>query len=128
MKLLKLTLLAIIVAISASVSAQPKIGDYEWMKQIRTDHPRMFLTAEDIPQITKAANSYENHCFRTMKRQIDKLIDQEIVFKNPLSRTGENTQNDRYGERVSEAAMLWLITKEEKYLDFTKSLLYKLID
>ena len=128
MKLLKLTLLAIIVAISASVSAQPKIGDYEWMKQIRTDHPRMFLTAEDIPQITKAANSYENYCFRTMKRQIDKLIDQEIVFKNPLSRTGENTQNDRYGERVSEAAMLWLITKEEKYLDFTKSLLYKLID
>ena len=128
MKLLKLTLLAIIVAISASVSAQPKIGDYEWMKQIRTDHPRMFLTAEDIPQITKAANSYENYCFRTMKRQIDKLIGQEIVFKNPLSRTGENTQNDRYGERVSEAAMLWLITKEEKYLDFTKSLLYKLID
>lgn len=128
MKLLKLTLLAIIVAISASVSAQPKIGDYEWIKQIRTDHPRMFLTAEDIPQITKAANSYENYCFRTMKRQIDKLIGQEIVFKNPLSRTGENTQNDRYGERVSEAAMLWLITKEEKYLDFTKSLLYKLID
>ena len=128
MKLLKQTLLAIIVAISASVSAQPKIGDYEWMKQIRTDHPRMFLTAEDIPQITKAANSYENYCFRTMKRQIDKLIGQEIVFKNPLSRTGENTQNDRYGERVSEAAMLWLITKERKYLDFSKSLLCKLID
>lgn len=111
-----------------SAKAQIKEGDREWLSHIRHGHPRVFLTAEDIPQIAKAANSYENYCFHTMQKQIDKLIGKEIVFKNPLARTGENTQNDRYGERASEAAMLWLITKDRKYLDFSKSLLCKLIE
>ena len=120
--------LAFLLLASLSSFAQIKEGDREWLNHIRTDHPRMFLTAEDIPQITRAAQGYENNSFRTMQKQIDHLITQGVEFKNPLSRTGENTKNDRYGERVSEAAMLWLVTKDTKYLDFTKSLLYQLID
>ena len=57
-----------------SLSAQIKEGDREWLNHIRTEHPRMFLTAEDIPHIIKAAKSYENYCFRTMQKQVDKLI------------------------------------------------------
>lgn len=127
MKLLKLTLLAIIVAISASVSAQPKIGDYEWMKQIRTDHPRMFLTAEEIPQIVLTARSFESTTFRFIQRRIDKLIAQPPVFQNELARTGENNNVAQYGYRTAEAAMLWLITKDAKYLDFSKTMMERMI-
>ena len=122
----KYLVLAIFVTFAAMTSAQIKEGDREWLSHIRTDHPRMFLTAEDIPQIAQAAKSYENYCFRTMQKQVDKLIGQEIVFKNPLARTGENTQNDRYGERSAEAAILWLITGERKYLDLAKRLVSEL--
>ena len=107
-------------------SAQIKEGDREWLGHIRHEHPRMFLTSEDIPQIAHAARSYENYTFRVMQKQIDNLIKTGVTFKNELARTGENTRNDRYGDRVAESAILWLITKDQKYLDFTKELLRKL--
>ena len=113
-------------ALCTSLTAQIKEGDREWLSHIRHDHPRLFITAEDIPDVVRAANGSENHTFRTMKKQVDKLVGQEIVFKNKLARTGENTQNDRYGERAAEAAMLWLITREQKYLDLAKKLVSEL--
>ena len=78
-------LFAILSLSAAFASAQIKEGDREWLNHIRTDHPRMFITAEDIPQIAKAANSYENYCFRTMQKQVDKLLTKDIVFNNIIS-------------------------------------------
>ena len=75
--------LAFLLLASLSSFAQIKEGDREWLNHIRTDHPRMFLTAEDIPQITRAAQGYENNSFRTMQKQIDHLIKQGVEFKNP---------------------------------------------
>ena len=121
-------ILTILLLAASIASAQITEGDREWLDHIRTDHPRMFLTAEDIPHITRAAKSYENYTFRTIQKQVDKLFDQEIVFENTLARTGESTQNDRYGERSAEAAILWLITREQRYLDLTKRLVSKLAE
>lgn len=123
---MKQYLLLIATLLFATVSsAQIKEGDREWLGHIRHEHPRMFLTSEDIPQIAHAARSYENHTFRSMQRQVDNLIKSGVTFTNELASTGESTRNDRYGDRVADAAMLWLITKDQKYLDFTKMLLRK---
>ena len=119
-------LLVATLLVTTVSSAQIKEGDREWLGHIRHEHPRMFLTSEDIPQITHAARNYENHTFRSMQRQVDNLIKSGVTFTNELASTGESTRNDRYGDRVADAAMLWLITKDQKYLDFTKELLRKL--
>ena len=46
------------MAISSYADAPLKEKDYSWMENIRTEHPRMFLSKEDLPQIRKAAFSY----------------------------------------------------------------------
>ena len=33
-------------------------NDYSWMSHIRGGHPRMFITADDIPFIRHAAETY----------------------------------------------------------------------
>ena len=95
---------------------------------MRTEHPRMFLTSEDIPQIQQTAATYGAATFNTFKKRIDKLIGKEIVFENELAKTGESTKNHNYGYRAAEAAMLWLITHEQKYLDFAKSMVCRTTD
>ena len=103
-------------------------NDYSWMSHIRGGHPRMFITADDIPFIRHAAETFENETFRTMKKRADALIGKEIVFTDPLSRTGEGGANRMYGYYASDAAMMWLITEDSKYLDLTKRILGKLTD
>ena len=56
--------------------AQPNPNNLEWMQHIRTDHPRLFLTGEDIPQIKFTATSFEEPYFAMLKRRIGKIIDQ----------------------------------------------------
>ena len=120
--------ICILILLPSTAIAQIKANDYEWLGKIRTEHPRMFLTTDDMPHIIRAANGPERHTFNTMKRNVDKLIDKGVVFRKELIRTGENNYNDRYGDQVAEAAMLWLITREAKYFDFAKSLLNRLIE
>lgn len=111
-----------------SVDAQPlKPKDYSWMQSVRLEHPRMFITEEDVPYIRKAAQTYEKNTFEAVRMRADALLDKEIVFENPLSRTGEGGENRMYGYYVCDAALMWLITEESRYLDLTKKILDKLI-
>ena len=128
MKRLLTLILAVALITPSALHAQIKRGDYEWIDHIRTDHPRLFLTVDDIPQIINAAQTYESHTFNFLKRRIDKLMSQEIVFKNKLARDGDKNKNALYGYRTSEAAMLWLITREQKYLDFTAEMIRRMTE
>ena len=120
-----LTLLLSLSFIATSASAQLKKGDYEWLNSIRSEHPRMFFTAEDISQIKSNAMLFDANTFNSMQRRIDRLITKGFEFKNELSR--DSNPNAMFGYRTAESALLWLITKDTKYLDFTKLLLDKVI-
>ena len=90
---------------------------------VRLVHPRLFLTEDDIPVVKANASGRLKDSYDEMKSRIDKLMGSDIVFEDPLAATGENTDNHEYGFRASEAALLWLVSGDKAYLDFTKTLL-----
>ena len=101
-------------------------GDYSWESSIRKEHPRMFLNKQDIPRIKKNAAGEQKKVFDSMKKRIDDLLDKPVVFKDLLIASGESSQDHEWGTRASESAILWLITGDRKYLDYTKALLVEL--
>ena len=129
-----LILITILLSGIISASAEPKPesplspNDYSWMSQIRGEHPRMFITKDDIPNIRQAAQTFENTTFRAMKKRADALIGKAIVFADPLSKTGEGGENRMYGYYASDAALMWLITEDSTYLDLTKNILEKVTE
>ena len=124
--LILLTTVAIFA--SATAYAQLEANDRKWLELIRTDHPRLFLTAEDIPLIISNATSSEHSTFQTMQQRINRLLDKNIVFKDVMAPTGERNKVDYYGYRAAESAMLWLITRDKRYLTFAKNITRKLTD
>lgn len=96
------------------------------MESIRMEHPRMFLTKDDIPQIRKTAFSFEKKTYDAMKLRADKLLGKTIVFEDPLTKTGEGKENRKYGFYAADAAMMWLITQNKQYLDLAKYILKEL--
>lgn len=128
MKRLILTILSIVAfAMSAHAGTPLNQNDYSWMDSIRTYHPRIFLTSEDIPRIRKAAFSFEQKTYSAMKDRVESIMGKPIVFENPLEKTGEGKPERLYGYYAADAAMMWLITQNRKYLDFTKEVLDKLL-
>lgn len=119
-------------SVSASADAPLKEKDYSWMSSIRPEHPRMFLTKDDIPQIRRTAFSFENKTYTDIKNRADKLIDPAtgkpfpIVFQDPLTPTGEGKENRNYGFYASDAAMMWLLSGEVRYLNLAKYILQEL--
>ncbi len=120
------TLLLSLSFIATTASAQLKAGDYEWLNSIRSEHPRMFFTAEDIPQMVNNSMLFEARTFNAMQRRINRLIDKGPEFKNELAKNGSNSIA-QYGYRTAESALLWVITKDSKYLAFTKMMLDRMI-
>ena len=118
------TLLLSLLLLSTTASAQLKTGNYEWLNSIRTDHPRMFLTADDVPQITGNSMLFDEISFNSMQRRVNRLLEKGVEFKNELATTNSVAQ---YGYRTADAAMLWIITKDAKYFDFAKTLLERMI-
>lgn len=89
----------------------------------------MFLTKADIPQIRKTAFSFENKAYTAMKKRVDNLLDMStgkpypIVFQDPLAKTGEGGNDRNYGYYAADAAMMYLITGNQKYFNLAKYLL-----
>ena len=98
------------------------------MSQIRGEHPRMFLTKADIPQIRKTAFSFENKAYIDMKKRADKLLDMStgrplpVVFQDPLAKTGEGGEDRKYGFYAADAAMMYLISGDQRYFNLAKYL------
>lgn len=95
---------------------------------VRLTHPRMFFNQKDISTIRRVAEGRESQLYEAMKKRVDQLIGLAIEFPNPLAATGESNTNHEYGFRVAEAALLYLLTEDRKYLDFTKTLLKEITD
>ncbi len=109
---------------STAAFAQLKAGDYEWMKSLRTDHPRLFFTAEDVPLMVNNSLLFDVSTYNGMQRRIERTIKRGVEFKNELK---ESSPMAQYGYRLSDAAMLWTLTKNPKYLDFAKDMLERMV-
>ena len=119
-----IAIVLLLLSLSTTAFAQLNANDYEWMNSIRSDHPRLFFTTEDVPQIVNNSLLFDAQTFNAMQKRIDRLINKGYEFKNELK---ENNSVAQYGYRASDAAMLWVVTKDRKYFDFAKSLLEKMI-
>ena len=102
--------------------------NYSWITEICDDHPRLFFNKDSFQKIKERALNEERDMFEEMKSRVDLLIGQKIVFKEPLVNDGTQNRDHEYGTRAAEAAFVYLVLKEKKYLALSKELLVQLID
>ena len=96
---------------------------------VRTTHPRLFITSEDVKTIKDNATSADGKkIYDDMKKRVDDLMSAGISFPDPLAKSGEYNKNHEVGFRASEAALIWLVSSDETYLEHTKTILRELID
>ena len=93
---------------------------------VRAGHPRLFVTKEDIPNIKSAAKTSARNTYWQTKEDVDNLLHGSISFPNPTAVNG--TENGWIISKVSQVAMLYLITGKKEYLDYTKKFLQKIIE
>ena len=93
---------------------------------VRAGHPRLFVTKEDIPNIKSAAKTSARNTYWQTKEDVDNLLHGSISFPNPTAENG--TENGWVISKVSQVAMLYLITGKKEYLDYTKKFLQKIIE
>ena len=102
--------------------------DYAWISEIRDDHPRLFFNGKSFKQIKDRALHEEHELFLEMKNRIDLMIGQKIEFTDPLAPDGTQNADHYYGTRAAEAAFVYLVSEDEKYLDLSKEILVNLVD
>ncbi len=102
--------------------------NYSWISEIRDDHPRLFFNKKSFKQIKNRALNDEHELFREMKSRVDLMIGQKIEFTDPLVPDGTQNADHMYGTRAAEAAFVYLVSEDEKYLDLSKEILIKLVD
>lgn len=126
--------LILLIAVSLMVCAPfagAQAGDaysYGWMDDIRKEHPRLFFSGDEIERIRLHALSEEREAYEKMKSRVDAAMAKPIEFVNLLQPDGGENSNHRYGFTASESAVLWLLSAEEKYLDYAKELIVRLSD
>ena len=120
------------VNISQSGNAKPDNGDgdkEEVTGVVRKTHPRLFITSDDLATVkANAAEGEGKTIYEAMKKRVDDLIATGITFPDPLVNSGEHNKNHEIGFRASDAAMVWLISGDKKYLEHAKTILREMID
>ncbi len=112
---------------SSNLHCYQPISEIKVDTVVRMSHPRMFFNEKDIPAIKAlAAGRLKNYEYRWMVNRVNPLLDQPIVFPDSLAVDGSENENHEYGTRLHDAALLWIITGEQKYLDFSKRLMRRL--
>ena len=102
--------------------------DYSWTSGIKNEHPRLFLNKSIFPGVKARALNVEREVFEEMKTRVDVLIGRKIEFKEPLAQDGTQNSDHEYGTRAAEAAFLYLVLNDKKYLSLSKYLLITMRD
>ncbi len=86
----------------------------ELASMIRRDHPRLFFNTDTFPAVKARALGPDAAQFARIRADLDKLDPAKLASAD-------------YGPQASEAALVWLVTGEERYLDLGKALLQRSI-
>ena len=128
LKLYHLPFLIVLLFSCKSNSQKNVFNDHSWTEKVREDHPRLFFNKSSFKEIKERALNEEREVFDEMKSRVDLLFDQQIEFKDPLEPDGTQNSDHMYGTRAAEAAFLYLVLNDEKYLDLSKRILTKVVD
>ncbi|MGD8238161.1 MAG: heparinase II/III family protein [Armatimonadota bacterium] len=114
MSVLHIAVVAIIlVAAMAQVAGAQELP--EWAAGIRTDHPRLFFNADTWPAVRARALGPERDWYDYIKARVDRL--QEQIGDDPTPEVRE------LGYEAAQAAFIYLMTGDAKYLDLAKKAL-----
>lgn len=87
----------------------------DWAAKIRTDHPRLFFNADSWPAVRQRALGAEKDWYDYIKGRVDRLLQQIGDDPKPTIR--------ELGPEAAQAAFVYLMTREAKYLDLAKKAL-----
>lgn len=83
-------------------------------QRVRDDHPRLFFTTDSWPTVEQYAQKSESDYLHKLRADVDALLDTE-------------PGHDDYGTEAANAAFLFYLTDDERYRDFSISLLKRSI-
>ncbi len=89
----------------------PQGADDSWIAKIRKDHPRLFFNKETWPQVRERALVREKEWYARVKSRVDQLPDQLPP------------QPREYGPEAAQAAFVYLMTGDRRYLEKTRRML-----
>lgn len=95
---------------------------------VRADHPRLFINSDDIPVMKENAAGRYSGVYRDMKKRVDNLMATGIEFPDPLAASGEYNKNHEVAFRAAEAAAIWLVSEDETYLNYAKTILKEITE
>ncbi|ODS84381.1 MAG: hypothetical protein ABS46_03730 [Cytophagaceae bacterium SCN 52-12] len=93
------------------------------MDKISDTHPRLFLNPGSLESIRRHTTGAEKDLLSRIKRRIDRIEREGYQFADRDIRDGQMNRDHEIGFRASEAALLYLTLKEERYLALAKKLL-----
>jgi len=93
-----------------SCAEKRSVDSEDWLSSIRKDRPRLFFNTDTWPAIKSHALNEEADLFAKIKSGIDELVGKEI-------------EPGDHGRRAAEAAFVFLVTEEDKYLELARDLL-----
>ncbi|HOX03807.1 MAG TPA: heparinase II/III family protein [Candidatus Paceibacterota bacterium] len=119
---MKLLIHSIAVAILAfgSSSAAGAVDLPEWTQQIRADHPRLFFNAQSWPQVRERALTAKREWYEQIRGQVDRRL-------NP-GRERLGAAEEDLGIEAAQAAFVFLVTRDARYLDRAKRCLSTSLD
>lgn len=116
---------------SLVIKAQPQDDDItkafvQISTKIRDSHPRVFINEEFLKDVKARAKGINREHFQDIRKGIEELRQQDIVFSDITITDGSRSKDHEYGLIASDAALLYLVTNSKVYLDYTKQVLRRL--
>ena len=102
-----------VVALSVTSASGADLPD--WTAKIRGDHPRLFFNVDTWPQVRGRALGAERAWYLSTKERVDRLL--------PKLNEADDWENSDLGSQAAQAAFVFLVEKDDRYLKLAKTCL-----
>jgi len=99
-----------LIVTSASAADLP-----DWTAKIRRDHPRLFFNVDTWPQVRERALGAERAWYLSTKERVDRQL--------PKLDDVDGWKNSDLGPQAAQAAFVFLVEKDDRYLKLAKTCL-----
>lgn len=133
-----LILFLLLISFSSQADTTDLLKDGRWIHNLRKDHPRMFFNQDMLPALRERVKHEWKGTYHDLLRNVkalpaeapfilkdhlfEKLSAEKYKAKNP-SQPGSSAFQYNGADQAVQAALLYLITEEEQYLETTKNYL-----
>src|SRR5690606_36986298 len=114
------------------------LRDSRWLQQLRSDHPRMFFNQDMLPRLRERVKGELKEVFEKTRKQVESLPDDApfiiredrfnkqpdgILKAKSASQFGSSAVIYNGADQAVQAALLYLITEDKRYLEISKKYL-----